>query len=88
MRRRLTIFLVAALLIAYLGSYLVLSRRAFAEADSQYIKGFYFFPPRESDSWQFCNRACFWLYYPLIVVDNSVGTGRWPGADPMFGLSR
>lgn len=85
-RRR--VIMVIVLLLLYVGSYLVLSRQGFAQADKWDEKEFYFFQPRDSDRWRFSNYGCVCLYYPLIAVDCSLGTGRWPGFEPLWGLSK
>jgi hypothetical protein len=72
----------------YVGSYLVLSRRGFAEARQYHAKGFYFFTPRPTAGWRNSNYACVCVYYPLILVDNCLGTGDWPAAEPLWGLEK
>jgi hypothetical protein len=84
-RRRWAILLV--LLAAYIGSYLVLSRRGFAQADEWNAIGFYFFTPRETTTWRVCNYGCAKLYYPLIVIDNWLGIGRPVASEPLWHLS-
>jgi hypothetical protein len=83
---RLTIMVLIALLVVYVGSYLVLSRRAFAEADRWDIDGFYFLPPEDTNEWRFWNYTLVRVYYPLIVIDNGIGTGRPIGAEPTWRL--
>jgi hypothetical protein len=80
--------IVVALMLLYVGSYLALSRQGFAQADQWYAKGFCFFTPRDSGLWRVSNYGCIAIYYPLIVVDNYLGTGRWPAKDPLMGLSK
>jgi hypothetical protein len=79
---------LVVLLAFYIGSYVVLSRRGFAEADAYAMKGFYFFPPENTDLWRQLNYGCVALYYPLIFIDEELGTGRSPAREPMWGLSR
>jgi hypothetical protein len=75
--------------MAYVGSYLVLSRRGFAQTEEiMGAKGFYFFPPRDSTTWRVCNYGCVVLYYPCIAVDNWLGTGRHVAREPLWRLSR
>ena len=45
MPRRAAI-LVSLLLVAYVASYLVLSRRGYAQADEWHLCGFYYFTPQ------------------------------------------
>ena len=76
-KRRLWIIL-AALLLVYFASYYVLSRRGFRFSDRVNAEGFYFFPPDNSTSWRIRNNGLVLLYYPLILGDRIVGTGRAP----------
>ena len=85
-RGRFVIF-GAVLLLLYVGSYLVLSRRAFGEARSDNSTGFYFFQPQDTDLWRYSNGTCIYLYYPLLLIERWLGTGQWPSCEPMWGLS-
>jgi hypothetical protein len=87
MRRRPVLFVVAFLLL-YVGSYFALSRQGFAHAREWNARGFWFFEPRDSDPWRASNYGCVGIYYPLILVDNWMGTGMWPAKEPLFGLSK
>ena len=84
--RRLTMIVVIVLLVVYVGSYLVLSRRGFAQADAWNAQGFYFLPPEDTDEWRFYNTTLVWIYYPLVVVDNWIGTGRPVAHGPIWSL--
>ena len=79
--------MLVVLLTAYISSYLVLSRRAFAQADAWDMEGFYFLPPENSDQWRFWNYTLARFYYPLILIDNWIGTGRPFGREPLWNLS-
>lgn len=79
---------VVLLLLLYVASYLALSRLAFREARQCGSKGFYFFTPQDTTLWRASNYACVVLYYPLIVLDDRVGTGMRPAAEPLWGLSK
>jgi hypothetical protein len=79
---------ILILVVLYVNSYLVLSRRGFAEAHRWHMKGFYFFTPRNSDVWRYSNYGCVYLYYPLIMEDNILGTGMSPACEPLWGLSK
>ena len=81
------IVLIAWLLGLYVGSYYVLSRRAFVQADAWNAEGFYFLPPRNTDEWRFWNYTLVRFYYPLILIDNWIGTGRGVGGEPTWNLS-
>jgi hypothetical protein len=78
----------AVLLLLYLGSYVALSRRGYAEADRYNITGFYYFFPEDSDAWRWKNYGCVYLFGPLNVVDRWAGLGRHPASEPVWGLSR
>jgi hypothetical protein len=75
----------AAALALYAGSYLVLSRQAFRRADADRTKGFYFCPPRDEAAYRL-HRIGVVVYYPLIALDNLLGTGRPPGKEPLWQL--
>lgn len=82
------IFAIGALvLLLYLGSYVVLSRRGYAEADRYGIKGFYYFLPEDSDAWRLKNFGCVLLFSPLNAVDRGLGFGRRPAAEPLWGFN-
>lgn len=76
------------LAIVYIGSYIALSRRGFAQADEWGVKGFYFFLPADTVTWRVCNYGCVVAYYPLILVDNWLGTGRPVAHEPLWHLSK
>ena len=83
-----TLLLVVALLppvLAYVGSYYVLSRRGFREADKYGFKGFFFVPPVYGGGSEPANYRYFRFYWPLIRLDRFLGTGRPIGSDPMWG---
>ena len=86
-RRRILVVLLVTSLIAYVGSYVVLSRRDFAETEAMGGEGFYFFPPEETASWRAWNYGLVAFYYPLIVIDNWLGTGKSVACEPLWKLS-
>jgi len=89
MRKRKKLMAAVALLLAgYVLSYLWLSRQGYAEADRYNIKGFFYFSPENTATWQFKNYSCAFLFWPLNVVDRSLGIGRNPGSEPLWELSR
>ena len=77
------------LLIAYVGSYVVLSRRGVAMCERAGWQGFYFFPPEDTDAWRWMNNGCVCFYYPLIVIDDWIGAGKpvGVGCEPLWRLS-
>jgi len=81
-------FKISALVILlfYVGSYAVLSRRAFQRADETNAEGFYFVEPT-SDVACRVHELCSIVYFPLIVVEQWLGTGRPPASSPLQGLS-
>jgi hypothetical protein len=91
-RLRTLLILLAVIppLLAYVGSYYVLSRRGFREADRVGFKGFYFVSPRppwEGGGSERENIQRDRFYWPLIQLDWMLGTGRHPAAEPMWGVS-
>ena len=87
-KRRRWIAVSLLLFVVYVASYFVLSRRAFAVADVYDFEGFYFFTPKDTVTWRFWNYSAVCIYYPLIKVDNLLGTGRPIASEPMWGLSQ
>jgi len=79
--------LVLVLILAYVGPYYVLSRRAFCLADQWGMMGFYFLPPENSDAWRRKNYGLVCFFYPLILLDNALSTGRPVACEPMWGMS-
>jgi len=84
-----TLLIVLALgppLVAYVGSYYILSRRGFREMDQYGFKAFYFVSPVYGGGSERANEQYFRLYWPLIKLDRLIGTGRTPArSDPMWG---
>jgi hypothetical protein len=72
----------------YVGSYVVLSRRGYAEADRYNMKGFYYFFPENSAAWRWKNYGCMHLFRPLNALDRWLGLGRHPASEPLWGLSK
>jgi hypothetical protein len=87
-KRKRLVLVIALLLATYLGSYLWLSRRGYTEADQYGMAGFYYFFPENSDAWRYKNYGCGILFWPLNVIDRSLGLGRSPASEPLWGLSR
>lgn len=85
-KKCLMLVLGAILLVIYVGSYVILSRQGYAQADQFKMKGFYYFMPEDTDSWRFWNFACVYLYWPLNVVDCWIGLGRYPASEPLWQL--
>lgn len=81
--------ILVLLLILYVGPYLALSRRGYAEADRYNMKGFYYLAPANSTRWHVLNTTCYIVFYPLNAVDRLLGTGRVPGwTEPLWGLEK
>jgi hypothetical protein len=80
------LIVLLCMLIVYIASYVVLSRRGIALCEEQGFTGLYFFPPYDSDRWRFANYGFVYFYYPLVVVDNWIGTGKGVGCEPMWRL--
>ncbi len=85
-RRTKVMSVVVTLCLAYVSSYLILSRRGFAQADEWNAPGFYFVTPRNETTWRI-NWCLSVLYYPLIAIDSALGTGRPLGSEPIYRLS-
>lgn len=85
-QRRKVIVVGLVLGMIYVSSYLVLSRRGFLQADQWNSKGFYFITPTSHAAWQ-VNWCLVIIYYPVIVIDNMLGTGRPVGSEPIYHLS-
>ena len=85
-RRRKVAVIGLVLCVIYVSSYLALSRRGFAQADEWNAKGFYFITPSSHTAWQ-VNWCLVIVYYPLIAIDNMLGTGRPVGSEPIHHLS-
>jgi hypothetical protein len=47
------------------------------------MKGFYYFFPEDSDAWRLKNYGCVYLFWPLNVVDQWLGLGRYPASEPL-----
>lgn len=72
------VWLAFLVLIPYVGSYYFLSRLGFRDSDEHHMIGFYFVTPLTPE--RAClNTACVVFYSPLILIDNVMGTGRYPG---------
>jgi hypothetical protein len=78
--------IVLCLLLLYVGSYAVLSRRAFAVADATNAEGIYFVEPTTSAGCRL-HELCSTLYYPLLFLDNLFGTGRPAASCPLETLT-
>ena len=89
MRNRKTLVATAiVLLVAYVTLYLWLSRRGYTEAEQFRMAGFYYFSPEPTDAWRLKNYGCTLLFWPLNAVDRSLGSGRQPASEPLWGLSK
>lgn len=86
-KKRIIWTTILVLLLAYVSSYLILSRRGFRDADEYNMVGFYFFLPEPTDAWRIKNYGLVLLYYPLIFIDNNIlGTGRAVASEPLWGF--
>ena len=87
-RNRWLLIASALLLLLYFGSYVVLSRRGYADAERWNMKGFYYFFPEDSREWRVKNYGCMYLFKPLNLMDQWLGLGKPPAAEPLWGLSK
>ena len=87
MQKRTKFLITFALVLGtYLGTYLYLSRRGYAEADRYGIKGLYYFPPQDTDAWKLKNYGCVFVFGPLNHAERFLGYGRPPASEPLWGL--
>lgn len=82
--RKLIVITLAGL---YVLTYVVLSRRGYAEADRTNAPGFYYVRPENSPRWRRTNAACVKIYWPINAVDRWFFNGRSPAAEPLLELS-
>lgn len=88
-RKNTLIVVFALFFMAYLASYVVLSRRGYSEADQFRMKGFYYVFPENTDTWYYKNYGCRILFWPVNLVDRSIGLGRYPASSaPLFELGK
>src|SRR5262245_8411169 len=88
-KRLKTLLIIFSLLfILYVGSYLFLSRRGMAQARSYRAPGFLFLSPENTDTWRFWNFGLYRFYYPLIFLDQKLGTGMPFAGEPLWDISR
>ena len=78
LRTLLILLAVGPPMLAYVGSYYVLSRRGYSYADSVGAKNVFFFahPPADRDG--VIHGRCQRFYWPLIQLEMIIGTGRGP----------
>jgi hypothetical protein len=86
-RTAMLLALAGVFLLLYVGLYVGLSRRGYAEADTGKFKGFYYLAPEDTEAWEYKNNACVVVFWPLNILDRAIGLGREPASVPM-GLSR
>jgi hypothetical protein len=87
-KRSVAVVVLISLLAGYVSSYIVLSRRGTAWCEAHNVDGLYFFPPEDTGQWRRWNYGCVAFFYPLIVLDNWIGTGKDFGREPTWRLSR
>jgi len=78
---RLVRVLLVVVAVLYVATYLGLSRAGFRYADRVNCEGFYSVEPRDEAADRI-NYACTIVHYPLILIDNLIGTGRPPASAP------
>jgi hypothetical protein len=75
------------LITVYVVSYVALSRRGFALSEAAGYEGFYFFPPEDTNTWRRINYGCVFIFYPLIMIDNWIGTGKPIAHEPLWSVT-
>jgi hypothetical protein len=83
--RRLSACL-SLLLVAYVGSYVWLFRRGFAESQRFGVPGFHYFTAEDSDEWRRKQHICAVLFAPLNKIDCWLGTGMEVAHEPLWSL--
>ena len=78
---------ICVVVATYISSYLVLSRRGFAQANRMRVEGFYFLTPRDTNTWRQWNYGLARFYAPLIALDNGIGTGRQVASEPLWEIA-
>jgi hypothetical protein len=87
--------ILIVVLMMYVSSYCVLSRRGYEEARRFDMDGVYYLssenlndlPPQEAiDRWTLLNGYCRVIYWPLNAIDCFIGLGIAPASDPMWGM--
>ena len=79
--RRIVLWMLGLFLVAYVDSYLVLSRRGMSVAEQHRMNSFYYLPVsylyRSSNSllWERVEIGLRYFYEPLNTVDVTLGTG-------------
>lgn len=84
-RQRLKVAMIIVLCF-YVSSYIVMSRLGFRRSDSINGVGFYFIDPCNERA-AMLNKFFRVIYYPLVFLDNLLGTGRPLATDPIWELS-
>ena len=84
---RIILVVLLCLLAAYVTSYIVLSRVAIARCEAAGWEGLYFSPPEDTNAWRIKNYGCVYFYYPLIIIDEWMGTIKGIGCEPLWRLS-
>src|SRR2546423_12168502 len=85
MAKRLSVICFTVLLLIYVSSYLVLSRRGYAEATKYNLRAFHYWEiPTNGNRdkiyrFQRIDHFCKTLFWPINKIDCLLGTGRAPG---------
>lgn len=85
-RKKIVIPAVLCVVI-YVASYVMLSRRGYAEMEQNNFAGFYYIPAADTDMSRLENRVCACLFSPLNLIDQMLGCGRPPASEPLWNLS-
>lgn len=86
-RLQYILFAIIVLAFVYVGSYLFISRRGYAEARQADWPGFYYFTPENSDRWRRLNNGCRIFFAPLNMIEQWLGTGMTPAHDPLWNVT-
>ena len=83
LRTLLIAFALAPQLVAYVGSYFVLSRRGYMYSDSVGAKAFWFVPPETKRAVK-KNEDYAAFFWPLIRLEQLCGGKRYVAGEPCF----
>ncbi len=88
MRKRRLILVIVLFGLLYVGTYLGLSRRGYAEAKRYGMKRFCYLPTKDSHWGEIGNVWCMVAFKPLNAVDCWLGYGITAGYPPLWSLSK
>ena len=85
-RRWTALIVIGVAVLVYAGAYLWLSRAGFSRADAHDTEGFYFVEVDSAETFR-AHRTIAYVFYPAILVERVLGTGREPANERCGGLN-